>query len=142
MAAKRFDRTVQNRQAVHLGVGLLTVCSALVLSTVWFLPTTPAGRTIALALTAASLVVSVSLARLPWERLPTEALLVFPGLGLVAMTVGAVLNKGVSPAYAGLFTVAIFYVATTQSHRLTMLAIPTCLPLWVVCQGGFRPPSL
>jgi diguanylate cyclase (GGDEF)-like protein len=137
MAAKRFDHASENRQAVHLGVGLITACSALILSTIWFLPTTAGGRSLALAVTAGSLVISVSLAKLPWERLPTEALLVFPGLGLAGMTLGASFSKGVSPAYAGLFTLAVFYVATTQSLRLTMAAVVVCLPLWVFCEGGF-----
>ncbi len=97
MTAKRFDRASENRQAVHLGLGLITVSSALILSTVWFLPTTPGGRSVALAMTAGSLVASVALARLPWERLPTEALLVFPVLGLAAMTVGAALEQWCQP---------------------------------------------
>lgn len=136
MVAKGSGHGSDNRQAAHLGVALVTVSAALILGTVWFLPTNPSGRTTALTLTAGCLVVVVALARLPWERLPDEALLAFPLVGLAALTIGAVLNRGISPAYSGLFTVAVFYVASTQALRLTMFVIAAFLPLWVVCQGG------
>ncbi len=137
MAAGRFSRVDEGRHAANLGAGLIAACAALILGTVWFLPTRPGDRLSALALTAGAVVITVGLLRLPWERLPKEALLVFPALGLVGMTLGAFLTKGISPAYTGFFTVAVFFLAMTQSERVTMLAIPILLPCWMVCQGGF-----
>lgn len=137
MTAGRFTRADEARHAANLGAGLIAACAALIVGTVWFLPTKPVDRMSALALTAAAVVLTVGLSRLPWERLPSVSLLTFPALGLVGLTVGAFLTKGISPAYTGFFTVAIYYVAITQSERITLLAIPVFLPCWVVCQGGF-----
>lgn len=137
MAVGRFVRADEGRRGANLGAGLVAACSALILGTVWFLPTRSNDRTSALALTAGAVVVATGLSRLPWERLRREALLAFPILGLVAMTVGALLTTGISPAYTGFFTVAIFYISVTQSERLTLLAIPVFLPCWMVCEGGF-----
>ena len=36
----------------------------------------------------------------------------------------------------GFFTVAVFYIASTQSERLTLFSLPVLLPFWLVCQGG------
>ena len=110
--------------------------SLVVGATVWFLPATPADRMIALGLAAATLLVSLGLLRLPWRRLPARALLVFPALGLAATTCVALSTNGISPAYMGFFTVAVFYIASTQSERLTLFSLPVLLPFWLVCQGG------
>jgi len=136
VGARGLDRSEENRRAANLGVGLIAACSALILGTVWFLPTTSGGRAVSLSLIVAAMVISVALNRLPWTRLPTEALLVFPALGILGMTLGALLSTGVSPAYTGFFTVVIFYVASTQRERLVLVTIAVCLPCWVVCQGG------
>ena len=90
----------------------------------------------ALFVAVAAFLTSVALSKLSWRRLPEEALLVFPAIGVVAMMCVAFLTQGISPAYMGFFTVAVFYIASTQSERLTLLALPVLLPLWVVCQGG------
>ncbi len=111
-------------------------CSLLVGATVWFLPARQPDRVIALAVAAAAFLGSIALSKLSWRRLPIEALLVFPALGIVAMTCVALLTEGISPAYMGFFTVAVFYIASTQSERLTLFALPVLLPLWVVSQGG------
>jgi diguanylate cyclase (GGDEF)-like protein len=129
-------RATDHEQAAKLGVLVVGACSLLVTATVWFLPARPPDRMMALALAAVAFLVSVALSRLSWRHLPEEALLVFPGLGIVAMTCVALLTKGISPAYMGFFTVAVFYIASTQSERLTLFALPVLLPLWVVCQGG------
>ena len=129
-------RATDNEQAAKLGVLVVVASSLVVAATVWFLPATPTDRMIALAVAAAAFLVSVGLSRLSWKRLPARALLVFPVLGLAAMTCVALATNGISPAYMGFFTVAVFYIASTQSERLTLLAVPVMLPLWLVCQGG------
>ncbi len=129
-------RGTDNEQAAKLGVLLVGASSLVVAATVWFLPGSPADRMIALGVAAGALLVSVGLSRLPWKRLPARALLLFPALGLAAMTGVAVSTSGISPAYMGFFTVAVFFIASTQSERLTLLALPVLLPFWLVCQGG------
>ena len=129
-------RGTDNEQAAKLGVLLVAVSSLVVAATVWFLPATPADRMIALGVAAGALLVSVGMSRLSWKRLPARALLLFPALGMAAMTVVAVSTAGISPAYMGFFTVAVFFIASTQSERLTLLALPVLLPFWLLCQGG------
>lgn len=129
-------RGTDNEQAAKLGVLLVAASSLVVAATVWFLPATPADRMIALGVAAGALLVSAGLSRLSWRRLPARALLLFPALGMVAMTGVAVSTAGISPAYMGFFTVAVFFIASTQSERLTLLALPVLLPFWLVCQGG------
>ena len=129
-------RGTDNEQAAKLGVLLVAASSLVVAATVWFLPATPADRMIALGVAAGALLVSVGMSRLSWKRLPARALLLFPALGMAAMTVVAVSTAGISPAYMGFFTVAVFFIASTQSERLTLLALPVLLPFWLLCQGG------
>lgn len=138
----RFDasyvtRIGERRRGAELGLCLIGCCSALILCTVWFLPTTDQGRTTALTLVGVAMVLALGLSRLPWEGLPVEGLLAFPGVGVIGMTIGALLNRGISPAYSGFFTLAIFYIAATQSRWVTIASIAAALPCWVVCEGGF-----
>ena len=72
----------EKHRGAQLGVGLIASCSALVLATVWFLPTTNNGRSVALAFVGIGMVISVALSKLSWERLPVQALLIFPALPL------------------------------------------------------------
>ncbi len=60
----------EKHHGAQLGVGIVASCSALVLATVWFLPTTNNGRSAALAFVGVGMVISVALSKLPWERLP------------------------------------------------------------------------
>jgi diguanylate cyclase (GGDEF)-like protein len=129
-------RATDREQAAKLGVLVVGACSLLVAATVWFLPVNQPDRLTALAATVAAFLVSLALSKLSWRHRSQESLLVFPAVGLVAMTCVAVLTNGISPAYMGFFTVAVFYVASTQSERLTLFALPVLLPLWVLCQGG------
>jgi phosphatidylserine synthase len=138
MSLPRTHQGLIARSSANLGVGLVAACSALVLGTVWFLPAEPGGRTIAVVLTAISLIACLGLSRLRWERLRRPALLVFPALGAGGMTICALATRGISPAYTGFFTVIIFYVAATQSQRVTLASVPVCLPLLAVCQGGLN----
>jgi diguanylate cyclase (GGDEF)-like protein len=125
-----------HEQAAKLGVLVVGACWLLVGATVWFLPARHPDRMTALGVAAAAFLISIGLSRLSWRRLPEEALLVFPALGVVAITCVALLTTGISPAYMGFFTVAVFYIASTQSERVTLLALPLLLPLWVISQGG------
>jgi diguanylate cyclase (GGDEF)-like protein len=129
-------RATDNEQAAKLGVLVVAASSLVVGATVWFLSTTPPDRMVALAVAAAALFLSVALSRVAWRRLPAHALLLFPALGIAATTCVALSTSGISPAYMGFFTVAVFYIASTQSERLTLLAVPVLLPFWLVCQGG------
>ena len=126
----------EKHHGAQLGVGIVASCSALVLATVWFLPTTNNGRSVALAFVGVGMVISVALSKLAWERLPVQALLIFPALGIVGITTIALLNLGITPAYTGFFTVAIFFIGSTQSERVTLASILIALPCWVICQGG------
>lgn len=126
----------EKHHGAQLGVGIVASCSALVLATVWFLPTTNNGRSVALAFVGVGMVISVALSKLAWERLPVQALLIFPALGIVGITTIALLNTGITPAYTGFFTIAIFFVGSTQSERVTLASIAIALPCWIVCQGG------
>ncbi len=129
-------RATDNEQAAKLGVLVVAACSSLVAVTVWLLPASQPDRLMALAAAVGAVFVAGGLSKLAWRRLPVEALLLFPALGLVAMTIVALFTKGISPAYMGFFTVAVFYVASTQAERLTLLTLPVLLPFWLVCQGG------
>jgi diguanylate cyclase (GGDEF)-like protein len=55
---------------------------------------------------------------------------------VAGLTIGALLNRGISPAYAGFFTLAIYYIGATQSRSVTLAAIPVAVPCWVICLGG------
>jgi diguanylate cyclase (GGDEF)-like protein len=129
-------RATDREQAAKLGVLVVAACSLLVAATVWLLPAPPPDRVMALAAATGALVAAVGLSKLAWRRLRVEALLLFPVVGLVAMTSVALFTDGISPAYMGFFTVAVFYVASTQSERLTLLTLPLLLPFWLVSQGG------
>jgi diguanylate cyclase (GGDEF)-like protein len=129
-------RATDNEQAAKLGVLVVAASSLVVAATVWFLPATPPDRMIAMAIAAGAFLVSIGLSRMSWRGLPVQALLVFPVLGLAAITGVALSTHGISPAYMGFYTVAVYYVASTQSERLTLFAIPVLLPFWLVCQGG------
>jgi hypothetical protein len=50
----------EKHRGAQLGVGLIASCSALVLATVWFLPTTNNGRSVALAFVGVGMVISVA----------------------------------------------------------------------------------
>jgi len=100
------------------------------------MPITVNGRSVALAFVGVGMVISVALSKLAWERLPVQALLIFPALGIVGITATALLNLGITPAYTGFFTVAIFFIGSTQSERVTLASILIALPCWVICQGG------
>jgi len=67
---------------------------------------------------------------------PGAAHLSGPSLGIAGITTSALLNLGITPAYTGFFTVAIFFIGSTQSERVTLASISIALPCWVVCQGG------
>jgi len=127
----------ERRRGASLGTAIGAACSALVIATVWFLPTTGHDRILTVAVWSAALLVSVAMYRLPWDRWPASALLAYPGVGVIALTAVALTTSGISPAYAGFFTVWIYFVALTEPERVTLVAIPLALPWWMVAQGGF-----
>jgi diguanylate cyclase (GGDEF)-like protein len=127
----------ERRRGASLGTALGAACSVLVLATVWFLPTTDADRLVAVAVWSSVLLASIAMYRLPWDRWPGSALLAYPAIGITALTAVAMLTSGISPAYAGFFTVWIYFVALTEPKRVALLSIPVALPLWMLAQGGF-----
>ncbi|HYC06364.1 MAG TPA: GGDEF domain-containing protein [Candidatus Binatia bacterium] len=129
--------TDERRRGASLGTAIGAACSALVVGTVWFLPTSSDDRVLTVAVWSAALVVSLAMYRLPWDRWPAAALLAYPGVGVTALTIVALMTNDVSPAYSGFFTVWIYFVALTEAERITLVAIAFALPWWMVAQGSF-----
>jgi len=127
----------ERRRGAYLGTAISAACSVLVLGTVWFLPATGRDQWVAVGVASLALVASLVMNQLPWQRWPAGALLAYPVLGAVAITSVALLTTGISPAYAGFFTVGIYFIALTQSRRVMLASIALALPCWMVSQGGF-----
>jgi diguanylate cyclase (GGDEF)-like protein len=128
-----------SRHGAHLAVAFSAAWTLVIVCTIWFLPVKDSDRSVALALAGGSMVVVLGLLRLPWERLPARALLVFPLVELGSLTIAALLTDGISSSYTGFFTVAFVFMGLTQTSSTVLAMLPVATPLWIICAGGFTP---
>ena len=130
---------LDSRHGAHLALGLSGAWTLVIVCTIWLLPVKDADRSIVLALSAGAMVLALGLTRLPWERLPPRALLVFPALGVGSLMLTALLSRGISPSYTGYLTVAYVFMGLTQRPATIFATIPVVVPIWIICAGGFTP---
>jgi diguanylate cyclase (GGDEF)-like protein len=130
---------LDSRHGAHLALGLSGAWTLVIVCTIWLLPVKDADRSIVLALSAGAMVLALGLTRLPWERLPPRALLVFPALGVGSLMLTALLSRGISPSYTGYLTVAYVFMGLTQRPATIFATIPVAVPIWIICAGGFTP---
>jgi diguanylate cyclase (GGDEF)-like protein len=76
------------------------------------------------------IVAAIALSRLPWQRLPRRALLVFPA-GLVATAGLAAQNSAaIGNTFAGCIGIAVVYIGLTQPRGTTVRTLPLLALAW------------
>src|ERR1700683_5246649 len=102
------------RQDVLLGGGLVLAFTIVVVGTFWAVH--PGSGTVAATMAVAgfTLVVCTGMVCLPWHKLPSQALMMFPVLLVVAEVVLSILTKEVASNYTSFFTLAFVYIGLTQ----------------------------
>ena len=105
-------------------VGLLVVASASALTL-----TSPVADRLRY-LGGADIVAAIALSRLPWQRLPRRALMVF-AVGLAATAGLAALDSAaIGNTFVGCIGVAVVYIGLTQPGGMTVRALPLLALAW------------
>jgi diguanylate cyclase (GGDEF)-like protein len=122
---------------VWMGAGLIWMFSLVVLSTAWALRSPGDNMRATVNVVIGAVIADFILLLLPWRRLPTRMLTVFPFL-LVAMELAlAATTSGFASDYTGFFTLAFIYIGLTQARGTPTLFALVVAPSWVYCQQGF-----
>jgi diguanylate cyclase (GGDEF)-like protein len=120
-----------------MGAGLIWMFSLVVLSTAWALQSPGDNLRATVNVVVGAVIADFILLLLPWRRLPTRMLTVFPLL-LVAMELAlAATTRGFAADYTGFFTLAFIYIGLTQPRGTPTLFAIIVGPSWVYCQQEF-----
>jgi diguanylate cyclase (GGDEF)-like protein len=141
--ATRQQRGMAGRVAgprdARTGAGLVCLLPLVVVCTFWLLP--PNHGTVAwtLAIGAGASLLSLSLLWLPWYRMSTTLLLVFPGILGATLIATANLERTITPSYVGFLTLSFIYIGITQSRLTPVLVMPIAIPIYLLCEIHVTP---
>ena len=111
----------------------------MVICTFWLLPPNHDAVAWTLAIAIGASLLALSLLWLPWHRLPTPLLLVFPGILAATLIATANLERSITASYVGFLTVSFIYIGLTQSRLMPVLAMPIAVPIYVLCEVHVTP---
>jgi GGDEF domain-containing protein len=127
------SRTVARRRDALLGAGLVGAFALVAASTSWALANGGNELMTELVVVGLTIALDIGLLCLPWRRLNSAFLLVFPFL-LVGAEVGlAVSTAGIPSNHVGMFTLAFLYVGLTQDLVVVPLFAVVAAPGWLIC---------
>jgi diguanylate cyclase (GGDEF)-like protein len=122
---------------VWMGAGLIWAFALIVLSTTWALRSSQDSVRAIFAVVLGAVAADFVLVLLPWKRLPTQVLIVFPLLILGMELSLAATTTGVASDYTGFFTLAFIFIGLTQPRGTSVVFAVLVAPTWVYCQDGF-----
>jgi diguanylate cyclase len=122
------------RDAARLGQWLMAFCALVVASTGWYVDNRRPDRFSHWAplTVGAMLLVALGTGRIPWNRLPSRATLIYPVAGLSLMALIGYLAPAAGPAYLAMLTLWFMFVGVTQKAGTAWLVAPFAAAVWAV----------
>ncbi|UQX88651.1 bifunctional diguanylate cyclase/phosphodiesterase [Jatrophihabitans telluris] len=120
----------------RVGALLVFVCASLVIGTAWLLNTDTVGWLRASASEVVAALAALAALALPWRRVPSWLLLIFPLIALLPIALLIDTTGQYATAYNNVFTLAAAYSGLTQRRWIALLTIPGMLPLYYLANGG------